>query len=917
VPEAPQAAPVQQTPAAPVQQAQQTPQTVASLAPLSVQPPVAPVAAQPGAEAMTQQLATNLSANANAAGAPVKPQTYSRGNGSAASVNNPSGLGAQKDANGQYVWRSYDTPAEGVADTQGLVNTYLSGQGYMKNVPVTPENFVGTWVNGVAASGGKVQGGAYANSLRKELAAAGVELNPDGTIPNTKAANDAVTRAIITHESGAKNAEQFLPHVGQALIPSGQQAAGGATLAQGATTNDAGSVGVTTVTPTPEQKEYKTLMDILHPKQSLTPKEQQAKLTEFIKGSEHSGNRRIALDSLLEYRQNQKDIMAAKQEIASGKVDYTRELKKTSEEGSWVKYLLANRLGLKAMAADEANKLGYGHTTQAIVDDKGNRFIGRYDSQGDLVKAYDQSGRLVSDKTLTSLAANAAPMKGAEVGSSAFRDPKTGEIYYQTKLKNGQWSYRDQNGRQAPNSATLRPYGIGSDIDTKNQIQLNELQNKLAYAGPSQAARVVAEHEALYGPLDPTIRQQALGTVRGTVPTQAAPVQTPAPAAAAPVAPAVTAPATAAPVQTPAPAAAAPVAPAVTAPATAAPVQTPAPATAAPVQTPAPATAPAVTEIPTMNEGDFMAADQAATQAIPPAAVTPPAAAPVTTTPAATAPVTTGPKTPAQILQEQETAKREEVAALARQEAIAKEAREVAMKKEQEQRELQLAQQKEREKLALITQDKFTTEVTEGRKTARSAIGVTDRLINNIDQHGELWGKLSSSPGWQAYINAQPENQQAAKTTLFNNLQLGQKERGIADQIANDYKTAEVAAVTSSGLTASQTNSEKEGARIVGQIGSMENKAEAAKATLTWRRAQHEYALAKAEAWKDALKKNPNITPLEFSDAFDANGGKGDQIFSTANKKMEAIMNPKGTSQQGPKTFKVIRENQFQLTGVE
>jgi hypothetical protein len=565
--------------------------------------------------------------------------------------------------------------------------------------------------------------------------------------------------------------------------------------------------------------------------------------------------------------------MNAKQEIASGKVDYTRELKKTNEEGSWVKYLLANRLGLKAMAADEASKLGYGHTTQAIVDEKGNRYTGRYNAQGDLIKAYDQSGRLVPDKTLSSLAANGAPMKGAEVGSSAFRDPKTGEIYYQTKLKNGQWSYRDQSGRQAPNSSALRPYGIGSDIDTKNQIQLNELQNKLAYAGPNQAARVVAEHEAIYGPLDPTIRQQALGTVRGTVPTQAAPVQTPAPAAAAPV-----------------------VAP--VAPAQAAPVQTPAPTQAAP----------AVTEIPTMNEGDFMAADQAATQAIPPAA-----AAPGTRT----APVTAGPRTPAQILQEQETAKREEVAALARQEAIAKEAREVAMKKEQEAREVAMkkeqearalldAQQKEREKLALITQDTFTKEVTDGRKTARSGISTIDRVTGNIDKHGELWGKLSSSPGWQTYINAQPENQQAAKTTLFNNLKLSQKDRGIADQIANDYKALEVGAVTSSGLTASQTNSEKEGARIVGQIGSMENKPEAAKATLTWRRAQHEYALAKAEAWLAASKKDKNITPLEFSDQFDAAGGVGDTIFSTANKKMEAIMNKGGPATSSPNDMVII-----------
>ena len=59
---------------------------------------------------------------------------------------------------------------------------------------------------------------------------------------------------------------------------------------------------------------------------------------------------------------------------------------------------------------------------------------------------------------------------------------------------------------------------------------MNELRNKLAYAGPMEAAKVVAENEAKYGPLDPATRAQALGQVRGTVPVQ----QTQAPSQARP-----------------------------------------------------------------------------------------------------------------------------------------------------------------------------------------------------------------------------------------------------------------------------------------------------------------------------------------------------------------------------------------------
>jgi hypothetical protein len=135
------------------------------------------------------------------------------GNRSAAAGNNPTGYGAVKDANGVTTWDTYPTPEAGVAATQTAVGRYLSGQGIMAGVKPTPENVVGMWVEGKPELGPKVQNGAYAASVRRELAAAGVQLNSDGTIPNTPAANAAVTRAMIVHESGAQNAQRFLPFV--------------------------------------------------------------------------------------------------------------------------------------------------------------------------------------------------------------------------------------------------------------------------------------------------------------------------------------------------------------------------------------------------------------------------------------------------------------------------------------------------------------------------------------------------------------------------------------------------------------------------------------------------------------------------------------------------------------------------------
>lgn len=126
----------------------------------------------------------------------------------AADANNPSGI----KPGGKFA--IFKTPEEGVQATQQLVDSYLSNPS--RN---TPESLVGTWVNGRPTTGATVQNGAYVAGIRKELAAAGVELDKDGKIPNTPEANAAVTRAIITHESGAERAQPFLPFVGTEYKP--------------------------------------------------------------------------------------------------------------------------------------------------------------------------------------------------------------------------------------------------------------------------------------------------------------------------------------------------------------------------------------------------------------------------------------------------------------------------------------------------------------------------------------------------------------------------------------------------------------------------------------------------------------------------------------------------------------------------
>jgi hypothetical protein len=108
------------------------------------------------------------------------------------------------------------------------------------------------------------------------------------------------------------------------------------------------------------------------------------------------------------------------------------------------------------------------------------------------------------------------------------------------------------------------------------------------------------------------------------------------------------------------------------------------------------------------------------------------------------------------------------------------------------------------------------------------------------------------------------------------------------DQTMNDYRNLQVNAVTGSGLTASQTNTERESQRVMGTIGAISDRPAAAKATLEYAKAKIEYTDAKARAWADARRTNPGIDRLAFEANFDAT--TGEKIFKDANERMSQIL---------------------------
>ena len=170
--------------------------------------PAAPAASspQPAAPRTPSSQRGSTSSTANSSDAMASYATRG-GRVYAADFNNPSGLGW--DGKGKYT--SYKTPEEGVNATRDLVARYLTDQTpFIKGSP-TPDQVVSTWVTGGKTPADKIQGGRYLQSVNNELAAAGVKLDAKGRIPYSQAARDAITRAIIRHETAPKHMEKFAP----------------------------------------------------------------------------------------------------------------------------------------------------------------------------------------------------------------------------------------------------------------------------------------------------------------------------------------------------------------------------------------------------------------------------------------------------------------------------------------------------------------------------------------------------------------------------------------------------------------------------------------------------------------------------------------------------------------------------------
>lgn len=216
--------------------------------------------------------------------------------------------------------------------------------------------------------------------------------------------------------------------------------------------------------------------------------------------------RRAASDQLYLLMKQQRDEQQAAAVVENAMANpkearkLTRELAKPSEEGSYVKAYLYQRLGMTDLAKAEQIKLGAGDTWgQSYMFDKNGQQVPvwiKYNGQGAPIKGYSAEGELDERQLITAMST-----KGVTTHTGKMIDRATGRVYYEQTTPQGiRLVEAGTNQPFVGDSKTLSPYGIGSDIEMKNRIQLQELANKLRYEptleGQKAVARQVMEQAA-------------------------------------------------------------------------------------------------------------------------------------------------------------------------------------------------------------------------------------------------------------------------------------------------------------------------------------------------------------------------------------------------------------------------------------
>jgi hypothetical protein len=189
--------------------------------------------------------------------------------------------------------------------------------------------------------------------------------------------------------------------------------------------------------------------------------------------------------------------------------DIARMLRSKDEEGSWGKRVLFGLLNMQAAMAQEDAKLGIGAKYQS-TSVNGTPVLVKVRADGKPMEGFDATtGKQLNNKELVAAVAQMTAVKGTEVEAGTYLDP-TGKVpgNWVLERRPGGSVYRQVGtGAIATESQAnaLRKTGVQGTLADQSARQLQELQNKLAFAGPTASAteieKIFGESEAKFGPL--------------------------------------------------------------------------------------------------------------------------------------------------------------------------------------------------------------------------------------------------------------------------------------------------------------------------------------------------------------------------------------------------------------------------------
>jgi hypothetical protein len=204
-----------------------------------------------------------------------------------------------------------------------------------------------------------------------------------------------------------------------------------------------------------------------------------------------------------------------------------RELQ--NQEGSWLKMILLGFIDPK-LAGEEAVKLGIGNKWTSTTDADGKPAMIQVNAKGLPLKGYTADGNEIATKDLVRYAAG-GKQRELDIVGGTFVNDRTGEVgRVVTDKRTGQSFVQTDTGRKPITG--FRPQSSAGTLNDMYARRQQELLQKLSMVGPEKVAAIVAEDEAVNGPLDANTKSAILQRSTQAAPNMGAIPGTPAGAAA-------------------------------------------------------------------------------------------------------------------------------------------------------------------------------------------------------------------------------------------------------------------------------------------------------------------------------------------------------------------------------------------------